>query len=82
MIFVVFIILLSLSMLFVGLYFIIGTVKGVPFLVNPSPKYRILYPYKYLMNQGQKAVAVYHIFCGITCIIFSGLVLFTLYYYW
>ena len=62
--------LLIVCLLFgVGVFLIIGTIKGIEVLVKPPVKWFSLYPYWFLKKYGDRSVYYFHIFIGIVFII-------------
>jgi hypothetical protein len=53
----------------VGVFLIIGTIKGIEVLVNPPVKWFSLYPYWFLKKYGDRSAYYFHIFIGIVFII-------------
>lgn len=61
------IIIFTISVLLIlglGVFLIVGTVKGVPYLVEPPLEWYAFYPYYFLRKLGNKAIYYFHIIIG------------------
>lgn len=66
------IIIFTISVLLIlglGVFLIVGTVKGVPYLVEPPLEWYAFYPYYFLKKMGKKAIYYFHIFIGFVFVI-------------
>ena len=63
---------LSVFLLFgIGIFLVMGTLKGVKVLVAPPVEWYSIYPYWFLKKMGNRAIQYFHIFIGIIFILGS-----------
>ncbi len=69
--------ILSLALLVgLGIFLIVGTLKGMKTLVDPPLTWYMLFPYTFLKKIGGKAFYYFHIFIGIIFILSAVFIVF------
>jgi len=64
------IVIVILSFFSIGLFLIVGSLKGLKFLVRPTGFHMRLFPYRWIRDIfGGKAIAYYHTFVGVVFIL-------------
>jgi hypothetical protein len=60
----------------IGLFLIVGTIKGIKILVDPPTNWFSFYPYVWLKKIGNRSIYYFHIFIGAVFIICGICILF------
>lgn len=56
----------SVSLLFgIGVFMVVGTLRGIKVLIDPPVKWYSFYPYFFLKKMGERSIYYFHISIGI-----------------
>jgi hypothetical protein len=65
-----------ISLFGVGVYLIVGTLRGAKDLVDPSERWYAYFPYRWLVRMGKRSFYYFHIAIGIVFVIGAVVILF------